>query len=44
MAKLYFKYGAMNSGKSTMLMQAAYNYKERGMRVVLMKPKIDAKG
>ena len=32
MAKLYFRYGAMNSGKSTALMQVAYNYEERGMR------------
>ena len=32
MAKLYFRYGAMNSGKTTALMQVAYNYKERGMR------------
>ena len=44
MAKLYFKYGAMNSGKSTMLMQSAYNYKERGMRVIIIKPLIDTKG
>ena len=44
MAKLYFKYGAMNSGKSTLLIQAAYNYQERGMRVILMKPMVDIKG
>ncbi len=44
MAKLYFKYGAMNSGKSTILMQSAHNYEEHGMRVVLIKPKIDTKG
>ena len=31
-AKLYFRYGAMNSGKSTALLQAAYNYEERGQR------------
>lgn len=30
MAKLYFRYGAMNSGKSTALLQVAYNYEERG--------------
>lgn len=44
MAKLYFRYGAMNSGKSTALMQVAYNYEERGMRVLIMKPSIDTKG
>ncbi len=36
MAKLYFSYAAMNAGKSTMLLQAAYNYEERGMRVLLL--------
>lgn len=36
MAKLYFSYAAMNAGKSTMLLQAAYNYRERGMRALLM--------
>ena len=36
MAKLYFNYSTMNAGKSTMLLQAAYNYEERGMRVVLL--------
>ena len=44
MSKLYFRYGAMNSGKSTHLMQVAYNYKERGMRVLLIKPSSDKKG
>mgnify|MGYP000301326996 FL=1 len=44
MAKLYFRYGAMNSGKTTALMQVAYNYKERGMRVLILKPAIDTKG
>ncbi|MBS1698461.1 MAG: thymidine kinase [Actinobacteria bacterium] len=44
MAKLYFRYGAMNSGKSTALLQAAYNYEERGQRVLLAKPSIDTKG
>lgn len=44
MAKLYFRYGAMNSGKTTALMQVAYNYKERGMRVLILKPSIDTKG
>ena len=41
MAKLYFRNGAMNSGKTTALMQVAYNYKERGMRVLILKPAID---
>ncbi|MBP1890646.1 thymidine kinase [Clostridium moniliforme] len=44
MSKLYFRYGAMNSGKSTHLMQVAYNYEERGMRVLLLKPQTDKKG
>ena len=44
MAKLYFRYGAMNSGKSTSLLQAAYNYEERGQHVLLAKPAIDTKG
>ena len=44
MAKLYFRYGAMNSGKSTGLLQAAYNYEERGHRVLLAKPAVDTKG
>ena len=44
MTKLYFRYGAMNSGKSTHLMQVAYNYEERGMNVLLLKPEIDKKG
>ena len=43
-AKLYFRYGAMNSGKSTSMLQAAYNYEERGHRVLLTKPSIDTKG
>lgn len=36
MAKLYFSYAAMNAGKSTILLQAAYNYRERGMEVLLL--------
>ncbi|MCU1514449.1 MAG: Thymidine kinase [Microbacteriaceae bacterium] len=44
MAKLYFRYGAMNSGKSTAMLQAAYNYEERGQQVLLAKPTIDTKG
>jgi len=42
-AKLYFRYGAMNSGKSTALLQAAYNYEERGQHILLAKPVIDTK-
>lgn len=44
MSKLYFRYGAMNSGKTTLLLQVAHNYEERGMNVVILKPKIDTKG
>lgn len=44
MAKLYFRYGAMNSGKTTALLQVAFNYKEQGMRVLILKPSIDTKG
>jgi thymidine kinase len=36
MAKLYFHYATMNAGKSTMLLQASYNYRERGMRTVIL--------
>lgn len=35
MAKLYFHYATMNAGKTTMLLQAAYNYRERGMETML---------
>ena len=41
MAKLYFYYSAMNAGKSTTLLQAAHNYEERGMGVLLYTPRID---
>jgi thymidine kinase len=44
MGKLYFRYGAMNSGKSTALLQAAYNYEERSQYVLLAKPAVDSKG
>jgi thymidine kinase len=44
MAKLFFRYGAMNSGKSIALLQVAHNYEERGMKVLVIKPKIDTKG
>lgn len=43
-AKLYFRYGAMNSGKTTGLLQTAYNYEERGQSVVLIKAGVDTKG
>ena len=44
MAKLHFKYGAMNSGKTTMLLQAAHNYEEQGQKVIVIKSNIDKKG
>ena len=44
MSKLYFRYGAMNCGKSTHLMQVAHNYEERGMKVLILKPRVDTKG
>jgi len=44
MSKLYFRYGAMNSGKTTLLLQVAHNYEERGMKVLILKPGIDTKG
>ena len=40
MAKLFFRYGAMNSGKTTILLQTAHNYEERGMKVLIIKPKV----
>jgi thymidine kinase len=43
-AKLYFRFGAMNSGKSTAMLQAAFNYEERGQQVLIAKPSIDTKG
>lgn len=44
MAKLYFRYGAMNCGKSTSLLQVAYNCNEKGKEAILIKPKSDKKG
>ncbi|MEM7313495.1 MAG: thymidine kinase [Planctomycetota bacterium] len=41
MPKLYFYYSAMNAGKSTTLLQSAYNYRERGMNVLLFTPALD---
>lgn len=43
MAKLYFYYSAMNAGKSTTLLQSAYNYRERGMNPVLYTPSLDTR-
>ncbi|GAB4517137.1 MAG: thymidine kinase [Roseibium sp.] len=44
MAKLYFNYSSMNAGKSTVLLQAAYNYRERGMTTLLMIAAFDDRG
>ena len=44
MAKLYFRYGAMNCGKTALLLQTVHNYEDRDMNVLVMKPKIDTKG
>jgi thymidine kinase len=41
MAKLYFYYSAMNAGKTTTLLQSAYNYHERGMRTLILTPALD---
>ncbi len=41
MAKLYFNYSTMNAGKSTMLLQACYNYQERGMRTLIFTAAFD---
>ncbi len=41
MAKLYFHYSTMNAGKSTLLLQASYNYRERGMQTYLMTARLD---
>ncbi|MEW9571894.1 thymidine kinase [Rhodanobacter sp. Si-c] len=43
MAKLYFYYSAMNAGKTTTLLQSAYNYHERGMRTLILTPAIDTR-
>lgn len=43
MASLHFHYAAMNSGKSTHLLQVAHNYEERGMRAIIIKPAIDTR-
>lgn len=41
MAKLYFYYSAMNAGKTTALLQSAHNYRERGMRTLILTPQLD---
>lgn len=43
MSKLYFRYGTMNSGKSSLLMQVAYNYQENNKKVIVIKSIIDTK-
>jgi thymidine kinase len=43
MAKLYFNYSTMNAGKSTLLLQAAYNYRERGMQTYLLTAQMDTR-
>ncbi len=43
MAKLYFYYSSMNAGKSTSLLQASYNYRERGMNTVILTPSVDTR-
>src|SRR5688572_20141478 len=43
MAKLFFYYSAMNAGKTTTLLQSAYNYHERGMRTLILQPAIDTR-
>ncbi|MCG8466153.1 MAG: thymidine kinase [Xanthomonadales bacterium] len=43
MAKLYFYYSAMNAGKTTILLQSAWNYRERGMYPLLFKPRLDTR-
>lgn len=43
MAKLYFRYGAMGCGKTMQLLQTAFNYEERGMKVCVIKSKTDTK-
>ena len=43
MAKLYFYYSAMNAGKTTMLLQSAHNYHERGMRTLILTPRLDGR-
>ena len=41
MAKLFFNYSSMNAGKTTILLQSAHNYRERGLTPILFTPKLD---
>ena len=43
MAKLYFYFSTMNAGKSTVLLQSSYNYREKGMQTLLFTPAIDTR-
>jgi len=43
MAKLYFYYSTMNAGKSTVLLQSSYNYRERGMNTLVLTPEVDTR-
>lgn len=43
MAKLFFRYAAMNAGKSSALLQVAFNYEERGMKAQLFSPAVDTR-
>ncbi len=44
MAKLFFKYGQMNCGKTLEIIKTIYNYQEKNKETLLIKPKIDTKG
>jgi len=44
MAKLYFRYGAMNCGKTLHLLQTDYNYRKNNMKTIVIKPSVDTKG
>ena len=44
MAKLYFYYASMNAGKSSALLQADFNYRERGMRTMVWSARLDTRG
>ncbi len=44
MAKLYFRYGAMNCGKTSSLLQSIHNYEDRQLEILLLKPQVDTKG
>ncbi len=43
MAKIYFYYSSMNAGKSTVLLQSSYNYRERGMNTLVFTPEVDTR-